>query len=144
MSAELATPATRHAPSRSRLRILPGAPSRMSSLAFTVVVLLVLASGLVAALILNTTLQGQSAELTQRQATVDALSHQEAALSSSVDTKSSATELQAAARRLGMVPDPQPAFIDLRTGKVRGTPHQVTGDELPDLAGGAPVSAGHR
>lgn len=144
MSAELATPPARRTRSRSGLRILPGAPSRMSSLAFTVVVLLVLAAGLVAALILNTTLQSQSAELTQQQASVDALSHQEAALTSSVDTRRSVTELQTSAHRLGMVPDPQPAFIDLRTGKVKGTPHKVTGRELPALAGNAPVSAGDR
>lgn len=144
MSAELAATGRGLSRARSRLRALPGLPTRMSNLAFTVAVSLVLAFGLVAALVLNTTLQSQSAELATRKAAVESLSHKEAALSSSVDTRRSATQLQASARKLGMVPDSRPAFIDLRTGKVIGTPHKVTGKELPGLAGNAPVSAGDR
>lgn len=144
MSAELTAPGRRLSRAGRQLRALPGIRARMSNLAFIVVISLILALGLVAALVLNTTLQSQSAQLTTRKATVESLSHKEAALTSSVDVKRSATNLQASARQLGMVPNPRPAFIDLRTGKVIGTPHKVTGKELPGLAGDAPVSAGQR
>lgn len=144
MSAEPAAPARGLSRARSRLRALPVGRTRMSNLVFSVVISLILAFGLVAALILNTTLQSQSVELSSRKATVETLSHQEAALASQVDTRRSATHLQTSARQLGMVPDPRPAFIDLRTGKVVGTPYRVTGKELPGLAGDAPVSAGNR
>ena len=149
MSAEIASPAPRWRAASARQRrrpllaALPRATSQMSGLAFAVVVLLVLALGLVAALVLNTPLQSQSAAITEKKAAVDSLSHQQAALASKVDVKRSPTQLQAAAVKLGMVPDLNPAFIDLRTGKVIGTPHRTTGDELKSIVD-APVSAGHR
>ncbi|MCI1746805.1 MAG: cell division protein FtsL [Acidipropionibacterium sp.] len=149
MSAEIATPEGRLRPTgaerrrRPLLSAVPGSRHRMSGLAFAVVVLLVLALGLVAALVLNTTLQSQSAQITEKKAAVESLSHRQAAISSQVDVKRSPTQLEAAAARLGMVPNVAPAFIDLRTGKVIGTPHKVTGTELKGLLD-APVSAGIR
>lgn len=150
MSAEIATPSgwfSRPGSQRERrrplLRAVPRAAGQMGNLAFTVVVLLILALGLVVALVLNTSLQSQSAAIAEKKAAVDSLSHRQAALSSKIDVKRSPTSLQSAASDLGMVPNFTPAFIDLRTGKVIGTPHKVTGNEVEDLTR-APVSAGTR
>lgn len=136
MSAEIASaPLWQSARPTRILRALPRQASRMGRLPFIASMIALLALGLVGALLLNTQIQAQSVQLSHERARIATLSHQEAALSAQVDVLRSPTHLQQAAKDLGMVPNPYPGFVDLRTGKVVGTAKAVTGKEVPGLTG---------
>lgn len=145
MSADLARPAPRGgatalpgpavAGAGRLLRALPARAARMGRLPFAIVVVALLVAGLASALVLNTVIQADSKTLSERQAVVAELSHQEAALQGEVQTLRSPEHLQQEAAALGMVPNPYPAFVDLRTGKVVGKARAVEGGEVPGLLG---------
>mgnify|MGYP001762083473 FL=1 len=95
----------------------------------------ILAVGIVAALVLNTQIQDQSVRISQQNTRIAELSHQESALSAQVDRLRSPAHLQVAAQELGMVPNPYPVFVDLRSGKIVGKATPVVGDEVPGVTG---------
>lgn len=120
---------------RPVLRALPASRPRMGRLSFAVLVVVLLAVGLAGVLILNTTIQAQSMRISQETRTLQTLQHQQAVLSSQVDTLRGPESLQNRAKALGMRPNPHGTYIDLRTGKVVGTATRVTGKEVPGITG---------
>ncbi len=109
-------------PTTRRLRPVPAAVLTPSRGAFAILVGALLTVGLLGLLALNTALAQRSFaahDLSQR---INALTDQEQALQQQVAVLESPQSLAAKAAVLGMVPSGNPAFLDLRTGKVLGTP----------------------
>lgn len=107
-------------PQRGALRVIRGTVERPRGGVFAAICLVMLVSGFLAVLVLNTSmakgafvldnLQGRSGELADTQ---EALQH-------AVDAQSAPAELAQRAIKLGMVPSSTAAFLDLSTGKVLG------------------------
>ena len=135
LGAPQAQPAT---PKPTRLRAVPDQQQRLSRLPFMLIVAVLLGGGMVGVLLLSTTIQAQSAELSALQAQESELSYQEAALVAIVQDLRSSQNLADRAWELGMRPNPNPAFIMMPDGTVVGAPSVVTGDELPGMAPPAP------
>ncbi len=114
-----------------RLRSLPAAPPRLARLPFLIVLAVIVAMGMAGVLVLSVNLQQRADMLSSLRAQDSDLGYQEASLQARVDEASSVTSLSQQAYRLGMRPDPAPAFINLDTGAITGTPSVVTGGEMP-------------
>ncbi len=114
--APLAAPTTRW------LRPVPPAVLSPSRGAFAILVGGLLAAGLLGLLALNTALAQRSFvahDLSQR---INTLTDREQALQQEVAVLESPQSLATKAAALGMVPSGNPAFLDLRTGRVLGAP----------------------
>ncbi len=83
---------------------------------------MVLAGGLIGLLLLNTAMQRGAFQLTALQAQADALHTEQQQLSMKVDNLASPERLASDAVGLGMVPNANPVFLMLRTGRVIGAP----------------------
>jgi uncharacterized protein (DUF3084 family) len=104
-------------PARSRLRVVPGRPIRPRRAPFVVLVLLFLAAGLVGLLVLNTSLQQGTFELTDLEQQTALLRDRHSELIGDVAIRSEPGALAARARQLGMVQGTDPRFLQLdRTG----------------------------
>jgi hypothetical protein len=90
-----------------------------------------LGGGLVCLLVVNTTLAANWIEIQNLQQQNSASSQRVQQLEQEVATASSAAQLAREARRLGMRPDPQLVFLDVRTKSIRAQP----GLTKADLAG---------
>lgn len=121
---------------RPRLRLL-AAPSGhgdaqpVARLPFALMLLAVLALGMGLLVIVNTQIQTRASELAALEHQASQLTNQKAQLQTEVNQKRSASSLQVQAHRLGMRPNPKPAFIVLASGQILGTPTKVNGNELP-------------
>lgn len=115
---------------RARLRAVPVSVSTIPRAGFVVLISILLMAGVVGLLAFNTSMQQASFEATKldRQATV--LAARQQALELQVAALRDPQHVALAARHLGMVPPPAPAFIDLRTGDLLGV-------ALPALPGDA-------
>ena len=115
-------PAASRRPRKPALAVVPARRPQPVRGAFAGVVAAVLGLGLLALLGLNTLL-GQNAFVIQdlRQQTAQ-LSDREEALRQEVAELEAPARLADQARALGMVPAPQPAFVDPVTGAVLGVP----------------------
>lgn len=118
---------------RPMLWVVPKANQRMSTVSFVLLVIGVLVTGLVGVLVLNTQIQSQSAQLTKMQREAKELSYQAANLKTEYHQLSSVSALASKAKRLGMVPNIHPAFIDLSTGEVIGSTKTAGSDEMKQL-----------
>lgn len=116
--------AHRRAPAapRPELRVLGPAPARAGRGVFTLVVIGVLAVGLLALLVINTTLAQGAFTVTSLDKQQRELARQEQVLQRSVADAAAPATLQKQAQKLGMVPARTPAFIRLSDGKVLGDP----------------------
>ncbi len=124
-------PTTIAAP-RTLLRVLrPVKPKRLNRVPFILVLALVLGIGMAGLLVLNTTIQDQSVRLRNLQIEAQILGYREANLQSQVNQLRSSAELAQRASALGMRPNPHPAFLEVPSGRVLGTPYAVTGNEIP-------------
>ena len=92
-----------------------------------------LAVGMVGLLLLNTALQEQAFAVRDQQKVATQLGYQVAALETEVTEARSSARLAIAATKLGMVPNPYPAYLSLPDGGVTGDPTRMTGGELPDV-----------
>lgn len=116
------------------LRAVPSRSGRqIAQLPFVLIIALLLGGGMTGVLVLSTTIQTQSAELSTLQAREAELRYQEAALVAQAQDLRSSAKLAERAWALGMRPNPQPAFIQLPGGQVVGVPTEVTGDELTGI-----------
>jgi hypothetical protein len=130
--------------SRSRLRVAPPIPVSAPRAPFVALVLFVVVAGVLGILVLNTKINENAFRLANLQNQQTGLDQQEQQLSQQLADESSPTSLAAAARRLGLVPAGQPAFIQLPDGRVIGVPQPATG--APSITGQqsqAATAAGH-
>lgn len=123
---------------KPRLTIVPKARARAPRVPFVMLVVTLLGAGLIGLLLLNTALQRGAYQVTDLQNRAKALSIRQQNLEVTMADLSQPQSVAQKALKLGMVQNPNPAFIDLATGKVLGTALPgVAGDQF-DL--GVPVA----
>ncbi|MCX5139696.1 cell division protein FtsL [Streptomyces sp. NBC_00338] len=110
---------------------MPSGPSTAARTPFVLLVVLLLGSGLITLLLLNSALNEGSFRLSELRKRTTELTDDQQALQRDVDSASEPDALARRARELGMVPGGSPAFLD-PDGTVRG---------VPSAAGAAPVTA---
>lgn len=98
---------------RAGLRQVARVPMRASRAVFIAVLVSLLGLGMVGVLVLNTTIQQRSLQISTVQKQADDLGYQQAAKQAKVAQLSSSSALAAAAWKLGMRPDSDPVFIQL-------------------------------
>ncbi|MFI5526024.1 septum formation initiator family protein [Streptomyces platensis] len=111
----------------------PGARGTAARTPFVLLVVVLLGSGLITLLLLNSALNQGSFELSKLEKQTEELTDEQQALQQDVDAYSAPGALEQRARKLGMVPGGTPVFL-LPDGTVRGRP-SVAGPE------GAPLSS---
>ena len=121
------------AKTRPRLRPVADPTPRLARFPFLLVMIGIFGLGMAGLLMLNTTLQNQAfeARALNRQATE--LAYVQADLERQLDLHVTPGELARVASKLGMRPDPHPAFLVLPEGRVVGEPTPVTGDAAKSL-----------
>jgi len=129
----LAEPRQRLEETTSPLSPVAERRTALGRLPFMLILAGVLVAGLVGLLMLQTRVQEQSFEVHRLQAEATALGYQQAQLETQIEQKSTPAEIARQARALGMVPNPDSVFIDVRTGAVVGTPTRVRGNEVPNI-----------
>lgn len=102
-------------------RLLPSGPSQAARTPFVLLVVLLLGGGLITLLILNSSLNEGSFQLSELKKETTELTDQEQELQRDVDAYAAPEALQRRARDLGMVPGGDPAFLN-PDGSVRGVP----------------------
>ncbi|MGW6020842.1 cell division protein FtsL [Streptomyces sp. NPDC055099] len=102
-------------------RLLPAGPSQAARTPFVLLVVLLLGGGLITLLILNSSLNEGSFQLSELKKETTELTDQEQELQRDVDAYAAPEALQRRARELGMVPGGDPAFLN-PDGTVRGVP----------------------
>ncbi|MFC0597111.1 septum formation initiator family protein [Streptomyces palmae] len=112
----------------------PGAARRAP---FVLLVVVLLGSGLIGLLVLNSALNQGSFEQERLERQTTELTDERQALQQEVDELSTPEALERRARELGLVPGGSPVFLD-PDGTVRGVP-DVTGDASVLRAPGAPA-----
>ncbi|MFE1173678.1 septum formation initiator family protein [Streptomyces sp. NPDC058773] len=119
-----------------------GARGTAARTPFVLLIVVLLGSGLITLLLLNSALNQGSFELSKLEKQTDELTDEQQALQQDVDAYSAPGALERRARKLGMVPGGTPAFL-LPDGTVRGRP-SVAGPEgapLSSSAGPSPLGA---
>ena len=114
---------------RARLTVVPQramARADTGRTPFVVLMLAMLAAGVVGLLMFNTNMQQSSFEVTRLQDQVSTLSAHEQSLAMELESLRDPQRLAITAKRLGMVPPAEPAFVSLSTGKVLGNPTPAT------------------
>jgi hypothetical protein len=127
-SAALAPPVT--APGtdpRARLRVAPPAPVAVPRTPFVVLILMVVVGGVLGVLLLNTKINENAFRLHDLRARQVVLDQRQQQLEQQIAEAESPGSLAAAARRLGLVPAGEPAFLRLPDGTVVGVPVPATG-----------------
>jgi hypothetical protein len=104
-----------------RLAVIEGFAGRRSAIPFALLILAVLVIGLVGLLMLNTAMDENSVRTAQAQQRQAALTDREQQLSQQLAGLSAPAALAAKAAALGLVPNPQPAFLNPSSGAVLGT-----------------------
>lgn len=117
-----------HRSARPHLQIVsPLRPERASRGLFALIVGAVLVVGMVAILVINTTLAQGAFTVSELQAKQADLARQAQALSEVVAAASVPKALEKQARSLGMVPSENPVFLEVPSGKVLGNPKPAGG-----------------
>lgn len=111
---------------RARLTLVRTRPSSAPRAPFAVLVFLILGAGVVGLLMFNTHMQQASFYATKLQARADQLEARSEALDQERAHRRDPQVLATAARHLGMVTPPNPAFVNLQDGSVEGTPVPAT------------------
>ncbi|MFF2849453.1 septum formation initiator family protein [Streptomyces sp. NPDC058001] len=102
-------------------RLLPAGPSQAARTPFVLLVVLLLGGGLITLLMLNSSLNEGSFQLSALKKETTELTDEEQALQRDVDAYAAPDALERRARELGMVPGGDPVFLG-PDGKVRGVP----------------------
>ncbi|KOG48739.1 septum formation initiator family protein [Streptomyces decoyicus] len=111
--------------------LLPsGAGGTAARTPFVLLIVVLLGSGLITLLLLNSALNQGSFELSKLEKKTDELTDEQQALQQDVDAYSAPGALERRARRLGMVPGGSPAFL-LPDGTVRGRTSAATSEGAP-------------
>ncbi|MFH8615939.1 septum formation initiator family protein [Streptomyces sp. NPDC017979] len=109
-------------------RLMPAGPSNAARTPFVFLIVVLLGGGLITLLMLNSSLNEGSFELSELKRKTTELTDEQQALQRDVDDRSAPDALERRARELGMVPGGGPAFIDT-DGSVKGKPEKA---EKPD------------
>lgn len=107
---------------RARLAVVPRLRSRAPRVPFVMLVSLLLLAGVVGLLLFNTSMQQASFTSSRLEDEADVLTAREQALTTELDALRNPRRVATLACQQGMVIGPAPAFIDVATGKVTGTP----------------------
>ncbi|KOG78013.1 hypothetical protein ADK78_07965, partial [Kitasatospora aureofaciens] len=111
-----------------------GTPARTP---FVLLVVVLLGSGLITLLLLNSALNQGSFELSKLEKRTDELKDEQQALQQEVDAFSAPGALEQRARELGMVPGGSPAFLE-PDGTVRGKPSKAAGGGVGPMSAPGP------
>jgi cell division protein FtsB len=109
-------------PAPPRLRVVPPANLPAPRAPFVLLVLGLVVAGLVSLLMLNTLVNENSFQIHALTTEQEQLDLREQQLKRQVDKLETPGSMEAAARRLGLVPAGTPAFIQLPDGRVLGVP----------------------
>jgi hypothetical protein len=120
-------------PNRHRLRAVPQPAPRLARVPFIGVLIAVFGLGMAGLLMLNTSLQNQAFQSRALDRQASELAYRQADLESQISQLGAPQELARRASALGLRPNPQPAFLEVPTGRVIGDPQAVRGDEVPQL-----------
>lgn len=104
-----------------RLAVIEGFAGRRSAIPFALLVLGVLMVGLVVLLMLNTAMDDNSVQIQQAQQKQASLTDSEQQLAQQLAGLSAPSSLASQAAAQGLVPNPQPAFLNPTTGAVLGS-----------------------
>lgn len=113
------------------LDVVPNAPFKAPRVPFVLLVLAVLGVGLVGLLLLNTSLQQGSFAIHDLQRQTSLLADRQGELERKVAVLQAPENLAARAVKLGMVPNPNPAFLRLSDGKILGDPEPAKAPVKP-------------
>nr|WP_246430745.1 septum formation initiator family protein [Streptomyces rectiverticillatus] len=108
---------------------LVGGPAGVKRTPFVLLVVVLLGSGLISLLLLNSALNQGSFELSRLQRKTTELTDEQQALQQEVDQLAAPDALERRARELGMVPGGNPAFLS-PDGTVRGSPSPAGADPV--------------
>ncbi|OMH24264.1 hypothetical protein BKD30_08985 [Tersicoccus phoenicis] len=136
-----ARPARTEPRRRTALSVVPAGPSRRRT-PFVVFCFLVLASALVAVLVLNVTMSGGQYTLIELRNEQTALTEQNQALTAQVENNVAPQNLAAKAAKAGMVPAPAPGYINLDRLSVSGNPTAAVKKDAPKVQIPAPAVPG--
>ncbi|MBP2402395.1 FtsB family cell division protein [Streptomyces syringium] len=120
------TPAAR-GPGARLIRLLPAGAVGAKRTPFVLLVVVLLGSGLLSLLVLNSSLNQGSFELSRLQRKTTELTDEQQALQQEVDQLAAPDALERRARELGMVPGGSPVFLD-PDGTVHGAPSPAAAD----------------
>ncbi|MEH0110144.1 hypothetical protein V6N00_10565 [Tersicoccus sp. MR15.9] len=126
---------------RTPLSVVPAGPSRRRT-PFVVFCFLVLASALVAVLVLNINVSGGQYELIKLRNEQTALTEGNEALTAQVENNVAPQNLAAKAAKAGMVPAPAPGYINLDRLSVSGNPTAAVKKDAPKVLIPAPAVPG--
>ncbi|MGW1894813.1 septum formation initiator family protein [Streptomyces sp. NPDC002004] len=110
-------------------RLLPSGSSRAARTPFVLLVVALLGGGLIGLLILNSSLNEGSFQLSELKKQTTELTDEQQELQRAVDSYSEPGALERRARELGMVPGGDPVFLN-PDGTVRGVPHAAAPSAL--------------
>jgi len=133
------TPATGRGarPPRPTLRVVRPPVVERGRTVFVVGCLMLLVTGLLSLLLINTALAQGSFTLHDLQAQSDELGDRQQALRQDIDVQAAPARLAWRARRLGMVPSQSPAFLRLSDGRLLGVATTAQAPAAPTVSGGA-------
>jgi Flp pilus assembly protein TadG len=105
---------------RARLTVVPRRRVRAPRMPFVALVSMVLLGGVVGLLLFNTSMQQAAFASSSLQQQADALAARQQTLQMDLDRLRDPQRIAAAAMKLHMVQAPNVAFLDMRTGRIRG------------------------
>jgi hypothetical protein len=111
---------------RVRLSVVPSARSNAPRVPFVTLVTLILLGGVVGLLLFNTSMQQASFATTSLEQQATTLSSREQTLKMELDTLRDPQRVALRAQDLGMVRSDTPAFLDLASGRILGSPVAAT------------------
>ncbi len=121
---QVATPRLRLAKSNTKAARTP----------FVTVIIGLTAAGFVGLIFLSTVLQQQAFEIAQLDAQISTLTNEKQSMDRDLDRLKSPAGLGKAAADLGMVPNPNPVFINLSDGSVKGKPKPASRTDVVRVA----------
>lgn len=113
--------------SRPRLTVVARPRPRRSSIPFALLCTVIIVGTLATVLLLNISMSDTSYRIARLQEQSRSLEASAQELREQNEKLSTPQELRSRAEELGMVPAAQPAYIDLSTGKIIGTPQAAAG-----------------
>ncbi|MGP3921645.1 MULTISPECIES: FtsB family cell division protein [unclassified Streptomyces] len=114
-------------------RLVPARSGPAPRMPFVLLVVLLLGSGLITLLLLNSSLNQGSFKLSKLKRETTELTDEQQALQEQVDGYSAPDALERRARELGLVPGGSPVFL-FPDGTVRGSPSPAPGSYVPGAA----------